>query len=182
MLYIFNKNPVLVYFSHGTDLWNKTEQRDSSVPQRWLRNLNPWHGTGGRSGRRDGDISARCKLSGHYSTRVAVKMWAFLFWGDVRGGYLIPAGHPRSPPGRPHPPLAVDIIWLRSAIVTIMQLFDLDTALFCYELLQKISHNKYSSRFYRNVSDFEPICNYFLKFPRQVLQQNGYNINTCLQQ
>ena len=53
-----------MYFSHGTDLWNKTEQCDSSVPQRWLRSLNPWCGTGGRSGRRDADLSARCKLSG----------------------------------------------------------------------------------------------------------------------
>ena len=148
-----------MYFSHGTDLWNKTEQCDSSVPQRWLRSLNPWRGTGGRSGRRDADFSARCKLSGHYLTFAAVEMWAFLFLGDVRGGYLIPAGHPRSPPGHPGTRDLVDIIWLRSAIVTIMQSFDQVMPPKCRQFQRKTVNNICYARFYQYVIELTSFCN-----------------------
>ena len=134
------KNPVLVYFSHGTDLWNKTEQCDSSVPQRWWFILNRWHA-----------VKADRLVALLITAYVVDILGRFLSFGSVWGGYLIPAERPRSPPGRPHPPPAVDIIWLRSAIVTIMQSFDRVMSSFWRWIPQKTENNICYARFYRFV-------------------------------
>ena len=151
-----------MYFSHGTDLWNKTEQTICCVPQRWWFILNRWRGIAARSGRQavhTADSHARCRHSIPEIRVYTVWMVVFLSLGDFRGGYLLPAGHPRSPPGRPHPPLAVDIIWLRSAIVTIMQSFDRVMSSFRRWIPQKTENNICYARFYQYVIELTSFCN-----------------------
>ena len=142
------KNPVLVYFSHGTDLWNKTEQTDCSVPQRWWFILNRWHAT------------KAARLVALLITAYVVDILGrFLSFGSIWGGYLLPAGHPRSPPGRPGAPDPVDIIWLRSAIVTIMQSFDQDMPPKCHQFQRKTVNNICYARFYQYVIELTSFCN-----------------------
>ena len=137
-----------MYFSHGTDLWNKTEQGNRSVPQRWWFILNRWHAA-----------KANRLVALLITAYVVDILGRFLSFGSVWGGYLLPAGHPRSPPGRPGAPDSVDIIWLRSAIVTIMQSFDRVMSSFWRWITQKTENNICYTRFYQYVIEMTSFCN-----------------------